>query len=51
MREVFNLGVGMVAVLPPAAVAAAQAAAAAAEVPTWVLGAVRTGGGRVLFVE
>jgi phosphoribosylformylglycinamidine cyclo-ligase len=51
MREVFNLGVGMIAVLTPDAVAAAQAAAAAAEVPTWVLGQVRTGGGRVLFVE
>jgi phosphoribosylformylglycinamidine cyclo-ligase len=51
MREVFNLGVGMIAVLPPAAVAAAQSAAAAAEVPTWVLGEVRTGGGRVRFAE
>ena len=51
MREVFNLGVGMIAILPPDAVAAAQAAAAADEVPTWVLGTVRPGEGRVRFAE
>ena len=45
MREVFNLGVGLIAVLPPTAVAAVQAAAAAAGIPTWPMGEIRTGGG------
>ena len=49
MREVFNLGVGMIAVLPADAVPAAEAAARADGVPTWRLGDVRPGTGRVLF--
>lgn len=44
MLEVFNCGVGMVAVLAPGAVGAVQAAATAAGDATWVLGEVRAGG-------
>jgi phosphoribosylformylglycinamidine cyclo-ligase len=44
IREVFNLGVGMIAVLPPDAVDAAQAAARADGVDTWIMGEVRAGG-------
>jgi len=49
MREVFNLGIGMVAVLPPAAVDLARAAARAAGVETWVIGAVQAGPREVRF--
>jgi phosphoribosylformylglycinamidine cyclo-ligase len=49
MRDVFNLGVGLIAVLPSDAVPAAQAAAEAAGVPTWVLGEVRPGAEGVRF--
>lgn len=49
MREVFNLGIGMVAVLPPAAVDLARAAARAAGVETWVIGAVHAGPREVRF--
>jgi phosphoribosylformylglycinamidine cyclo-ligase len=45
MDRVFNLGVGMIAVAPPGAVAGLRAAAAAAGVPTWVVGEVVTGDG------
>jgi phosphoribosylformylglycinamidine cyclo-ligase len=41
----FNLGVGMVAVLPPEQVDAALELLAAREVPAWVLGEVRAGAG------
>lgn len=51
MREVFNLGVGMIAVLPPASVGAAQAAAQRAGVATWVVGHVRSGLKRVIFAD
>jgi phosphoribosylformylglycinamidine cyclo-ligase len=43
MRDVFNLGVGMIVVLPADAVSAVQAAASGAGVPSWVLGEVRRG--------
>jgi phosphoribosylformylglycinamidine cyclo-ligase len=43
MREVFNLGVGMIAVLPAAGVGAVRASAAAAAIGSWVLGEVRPG--------
>jgi phosphoribosylformylglycinamidine cyclo-ligase len=43
MRDVFNLGVGFVAVLPADAVADAHAAAASAGVVTWTIGEVRRG--------
>ncbi len=49
MRDVFNLGVGLIAVLPPEAVAAAQAAAAADGVITWPMGEVRRGAQAVRF--
>src|SRR5205823_5537139 len=41
MRGVFNLGVGLIAVLPPDAVEAAQAAAREAGVNTWTMGEIR----------
>lgn len=43
MREVFNLGVGMIAVLPPASVDAVRQSATAAAIGSWVLGEVRPG--------
>ena len=51
MRDVFNLGVGFIAVLPPDAVAAAQSAAAADGVPTWVIGEIHRGGRAVRFAR
>ncbi len=51
MRQVFNLGVGLVAVLPPDAVVAAQAAASADGVKTWLMGEVRRGSGAVRFLR
>ena len=49
MRDVFNLGVGLIAALPAAQVAAAQAAAAADGVTTWIIGEVRRGPTGVRF--
>jgi phosphoribosylformylglycinamidine cyclo-ligase len=51
MRDVFNLGVGLVAVLPPSAVAAAEAAARADGVATWVMGEVGRGAKAVHFAR
>jgi phosphoribosylformylglycinamidine cyclo-ligase len=51
MREVFNLGVGLVAVLPADAVAAAESAARAAGVATWVMGEIRRGPAAVRFAR
>ena len=51
MREVFNLGVGLIAVLPPDAVPAAQRAASADGVPTWVMGEVSHGSRAVRFAR
>jgi phosphoribosylformylglycinamidine cyclo-ligase len=51
MRDVFNLGVGLVAVLPPADVPAAQAAARADGVATWVMGEVSGGPRAVHFAR
>lgn len=51
MREVFNLGVGLVAVLPPDAVAAAQAAAIDDGVTTWVMGEIDRGTRAVRFAR
>ena len=51
MRDVFNLGVGMIAVVPAAAVANVQAAAHAAGVATWTCGEVRKGSRRVVFTD
>lgn len=49
MRDVFNLGVGLIAVLPKDAVSEAQSAARNAGVPTWVLGEIRRGPTGVRF--
>lgn len=49
MRDVFNLGIGMIAVLPADAVAAAQSAAAADGLVTWTIGEVRRGETAVRF--
>jgi phosphoribosylformylglycinamidine cyclo-ligase len=49
MRDVFNLGVGLVAVLPPEAVPAVQAAATADGVVTWTMGEIRPGAQAVRF--
>ena len=51
MRDVFNLGVGLIAVLPPDAVAATQSAAAADGVPTWVMGEIHSGSRTVRFAR
>jgi phosphoribosylformylglycinamidine cyclo-ligase len=51
MREVFNLGVGLVAVLPPDAVTATQAAATKDGVTTWVMGEIQRGSGVVRFAR
>jgi phosphoribosylformylglycinamidine cyclo-ligase len=49
MRDVFNLGVGLIAVLPTDAVAAAQSAAAIDGVATWLMGEIRQGSRSVRF--
>jgi phosphoribosylformylglycinamidine cyclo-ligase len=49
MRDVFNLGVGLIAVLPAKEVDAVQSAARGAGVETWVLGEVRAGTKGVRF--
>jgi phosphoribosylaminoimidazole (AIR) synthetase len=51
MREVFNLGVGLIAVLPAEAVLGAQAAAEEAGVATWVMGEIRPGETAVRFAR
>ncbi|HEU5170261.1 MAG TPA: phosphoribosylformylglycinamidine cyclo-ligase [Gemmatimonadales bacterium] len=51
MRDVFNLGVGLIAVLPPDAVGAAREAARADGVTTWVMGEVRHGSRAVRFAR
>ncbi len=49
MRDVFNLGVGLIAVLPPQAVAAAQSAAESDGVASWTMGEIRPGARTVRF--
>jgi phosphoribosylformylglycinamidine cyclo-ligase len=51
MRDVFNLGIGLIAVLPPPSVPAAQAAAQADRVPTWTMGEIRQGPRAVRFAR
>jgi phosphoribosylformylglycinamidine cyclo-ligase len=51
MRDVFNLGIGLIAALPPDAVGTAQSAAAAAGVESWVIGDVRSGDRAVTFAR
>jgi len=50
MRDVFNLGIGLIAALPAEFVDEARAAAKAAGVETWVIGSVRAGATGVRFV-
>jgi phosphoribosylformylglycinamidine cyclo-ligase len=49
MRDVFNLGVGLIAVLPPQSVPGAQAAAQSDGVATWTMGEIRPGSQAVRF--
>ena len=49
MRDVFNLGIGLIAVLPAKEVDAVRTAARTAGVETWVLGEVRRGARAVRF--
>ena len=51
MRDVFNLGVGMVAVVPPDAVEEVREAANTVGVETWIAGECRTGTGTVRFPD
>lgn len=51
MHDVFNLGVGMIAVLPPGEVSAAETAAANDGVKTWLLGEIRSGSGGVTIID
>jgi phosphoribosylformylglycinamidine cyclo-ligase len=51
MRDVFNLGVGLIAVLPPQSVPAVQAAATADGVATWTMGEIRPGLQSVRFAR
>jgi len=51
MREVFNLGIGMIAVLPASSVDLARAAARVAGVETWVIGTVEAGERAVRYSE
>jgi phosphoribosylformylglycinamidine cyclo-ligase len=49
MRDVFNLGIGMIAILPAGAVVKAQTAAASDGVATRVIGEIRRGEAAVRF--
>ncbi len=51
MREVFNLGVGMIAAVPPEHLDAVHSAARNVGVPTWNCGTIRPGPHRVVFAE
>jgi phosphoribosylformylglycinamidine cyclo-ligase len=50
MERTFNMGVGMVAVVPPADADRTLALLTARHVEAWVLGEVRDGDGRVELV-
>lgn len=51
MRQVFNLGVGLIAMLPADAVADVQRTATAAGVHSWILGEIHPGRRSVRFIE
>lgn len=51
MRDVFNLGIGMIAVLPSAVVPAAQDAARAEGIATWIIGEIGSGPCSVTFTR
>lgn len=49
MREVFNLGIGMVAVVPSASVEAVRASATGKGIATWIIGGIERGDRAVRF--
>ena len=51
MRDVFNLGIGMIAVLPSAVVPAVQDAARAEGIATWIIGEIGSGPCSVTFTR
>ena len=51
MRKVFNLGIGMIAVVPREEVDAVVRAAASGGVPAWVIGEIRAGTTGVQFTQ
>jgi phosphoribosylformylglycinamidine cyclo-ligase len=51
MRDVFNLGVGLIVALPKDAVPEAQESARAQRVPSWILGEIRRGPRAVRFTD
>lgn len=51
MREVFNLGVGMIAIVPGDAADAARSYAAGVGVETWEIGEIRSGEGPAVMLE
>jgi phosphoribosylformylglycinamidine cyclo-ligase len=51
MRKVFNLGIGMIAVVPREEVDAVVRAAASGGVPAWVIGEIRAGATGVQFTQ
>jgi phosphoribosylformylglycinamidine cyclo-ligase len=51
MREVFNLGAGLIAVVSPEAVTEVRGAARADGVDTWVMGDVRAGSRAARFAD
>jgi phosphoribosylformylglycinamidine cyclo-ligase len=51
MRDVFNLGVGLIAVVPKDVIPSARAAADAAAVATWTIGEIRRGPRGVRFAD
>ena len=51
MREVFNLGLGMLVVVPPARAEAVRDAAGAVGVASWIVGEVRAGNRAVRFAD
>jgi phosphoribosylformylglycinamidine cyclo-ligase len=51
MRDVFNLGVGLIAVLPPESLTAVQSAAQSEGIATWPMGVIRRGNAAVSFAR
>jgi phosphoribosylformylglycinamidine cyclo-ligase len=51
MRDVFNLGVGMIVAAPPEVTEQVHAAARNVGVPTWNCGTIRPGSRRVIFAD
>jgi phosphoribosylaminoimidazole (AIR) synthetase len=49
MRDVFNLGIGLIAAMPADLVDEARAVAKAAGVETWVIGSIKAGAPEVRF--